>query len=341
VVAVNRQVAARVYRGTAVEAEHCADIAVVDNAANVTHYLGDPDAVYMTRSSIKPFQVLPLILSGGFDHFGFDRRHLAIMCSSHSGTDEHCQVVREVLERAGNTPDDLQCGSGWPLHFQFEGMRPPVHDDQYGPLRSDCSGKHAGFLALTRFLGEDVSDYLNPESRAQKMVKQSVAERCEFPAEQIATGIDGCSAPNFSMPLRYLAIGFKNLASGQAADAPTRTALQRVKEAMTGEPYLVAGRKRFCYDFMRSFPQDGVTKLGAESIQGVGLTDPPIGIAVKVADGGIRALGPICVHALKQLGLIRFDLSSSPLAAYESPEVLNARGLVTGRIVVDFRLRRA
>ena len=338
---MNRQPAARVYRGTAVEAEHCADIAVVDATGNLTHYLGDADAVYMTRSSIKPFQALPLILSGGFDHFGFDRRHLAIMCSSHSGTDEHCQVVREVLEKAGNTPDHLQCGSGWPLYFQFEGMKPPVHDNQYGPLRSDCSGKHAGFLALTRFLGEDISDYLNPESRAQQMVRQSVAERCEFSSEQMATGIDGCSAPNFSMPLRHLAIGFKNLANGQAADAPARAALQRVKEAMTGEPYLVAGRKRFCYDLMRSFPGNGVTKLGAESIQGVGFTDPSIGIAVKVADGGIRALGPICLHVLKQLGLISFALSSSLLAGYESPRVCNARGLVTGRIVVDFSLRKA
>ena len=333
--------AARVYRGTTVEAMHCADVAVVDADGKLTHCFGDPDAVYMTRSSIKPFQALPLILSGGFDHFKFERRHLAIMCSSHSGTDEHVAVVQEALAKAGNSQEDLQCGSGWPLYFQFEGMTPPVSDDKFGSLRSDCSGKHAGFLALARHLGEPVSEYLNPDSRAQQMVRRAVADVCEYPTEKIAIGIDGCSAPNFSLPMKNLAIGFKNLALARSSDEPMRQALARVFDAMTGEPYLVAGHKRFCYDFMSALSGNGVTKLGAEAIQGLGLTNPPIGIAVKVLDGAVRALGPICLHVLKQLGLIRFDLRASPLAVYESPEVRNARGLVTGRMVVDFQLKKA
>lgn len=338
---MNCEPAARVYRGVTEEAEHHADIAVVDANGKLTHYYGNPEAVYMTRSSIKPFQALPLILTGGFDHFKFERRHLAIMCSSHSGTDEHVAVVREALAKAGNSPGDLQCGSGWPLYFQFEGMTPPISDDQFGCLRSDCSGKHAGFLALARYLGEQTSEYLNPDSRAQQMIMQTVAEVCEYPVEKITIGVDGCSAPNFSLPVKNLAIGFKNLALAKSPDESVRQALARVFDAMTNEPYLVAGHKRFCYDFMRAFPGNGVTKLGAEAVQGVGFSDPPIGIAVKVLDGAVRALGPICLHVLEQLGLIRFDLSTSPLAVYESPEVRNARGLVTGRMVVDFRLEKA
>jgi L-asparaginase II len=338
---VSSEPAARVYRGVTVEAEHRADVAVVDAEGNLTHYIGDPEAVYMTRSSIKPFQALPLILSGGFDRFGFDRRHLAIMCSSHSGTDEHVAVVCEALAKAGNTPDDLLCGTGWPLYFQFEGMQPPVSDDQYGSLRSDCSGKHAGFLALARHLGVPTAEYLNPESRIHKMVKQALADVCECSSENMAVGIDGCSAPNFSMPVRNLAVGFKNLALARNADPAMRQALARVLDAMTTEPYLVAGRNRFCYDFMRSFPGRGVTKLGAESIQGLGLTDPPIGIAVKVTDGAIRALGPICLQVLRELGIVT-QLANLPfLQPYQTPVVRNARGLETGRIVVDFALRKA
>lgn len=333
--------AARVYRGVTVEAEHRADVAVVDADGNLTHYLGNPEAVYMTRSSLKPFQALPLILSGGFDRFGFDRRHLAVMCASHSGTDEHVSVVCEALAKAGNSPDDLRCGAGWPLYFQFEGMHPPVKDDQFGSLRSDCSGKHAGFLALARHLGEPTADYLNPDSRAQQMIRQTVARACEYPAERMALGIDGCSAPNFSLPVKQLAVGFKNLALARSADEALRDALGRVFDAMTGEPYLVAGRNRFCYDFMRSLPGRGVTKLGAESIQGLGLTDPKIGIAVKVTDGAIRALGPICLRVLRELGIIT-RLDRLPyLQPYETPVVRNARGTETGRIVVDFALRKA
>ncbi len=335
-----KEIAVRVYRGEAVEAEHCADIAVVDGSGRLTHYYGQPEAVYMARSAIKPFQVLPLILTGGLDRFGFSRQQLAIMCSSHSGTDEHCRVVRSCLETAGFSPDDLQCGADWPLYIQFENIF-PVNQDQYDPLRNDCSGKHAGFLALTRHLGEPVSDYLNPESKAQQLVKHSVADLCEYPIERMTTAIDGCSAPNFSLGLTNLAIGFRNLAGSRAPKPEVRAALKRVRDAMTSYPYLIAGHKRFCYDFMRAFAGKGVTKLGAESIQGIGFAEPILGIAVKVVDGGSRALGPICVHLLKQLGLAGGASDFSPLQPYESPPVRNARDLFTGRIVVDFELRKA
>ena len=141
--------------------------------------------------------------------------------------------------------------------------------------------------------------------------------------------------------MKNLAIGFKNLALAKASEETLRRALRRVFEAMTQEPYLVAGRNRFCYDFMRSLPGRGVTKLGAESIQGLGLVDPPIGISVKVTDGAIRALGPICLRVLKDLGIVT-NLERLPyLQPYESPVVRNARGIETGRMVVDFVLRKA
>ncbi len=330
----------QVIRGEAVEAIHHADIAVVDQSGQLTHYLGNPDTIYMARSALKPFQALPLIETGGFDHFGFSQRHLALMCSSHSGTDEHRDVARSILEQAGLSIADLQCGADWPLYIQFEDIF-PVAQDQFDPLRNDCSGKHAGFLALAKFLGEPLEAYLNPDSRIQKMIKESVAVCCEYPAESMRLGIDGCSAPNFSLPVRQLAVGFRNLATGSLSKKPTSEALQRVKEAMTGLPYLVAGHKRFCYDFMRSFGPNGVTKLGAESIQGIGFADPAIGIAVKVADGGGRALGPICVEVLKQLGLLDMTAGNELLGRYECPETRNARDIVTGRIVVDFRLKKA
>ena len=332
--------AARVYRGKALEAEHQAAIAVVDASGRLTHCLGDPEAVFMTRSSIKPFQALPLILTGGFDHFGFTEEHLAIMCASHSGDDLHRDVVMSCLAKSGSSPADLKCGSGRPLGMETRSEF-PLHGEEKDPTRSDCSGKHAGFLALTRFLGVPVEQYLDPESKGQLMVRRSVAERCEYPVEQINVGIDGCSAPNYSLPLRNLAIGFKNLVTLQAPEQPVRDALRRARDAMRRHPILVAGEGRLDYDFMRAFPGNAVSKIGAEAIQGIGFEDPPLGIAVKVLDGNPRALAPICVAILKQLGIIERMDNHPALVRWESPEVRNARGLVTGRIAVDFRLRAA
>lgn len=334
------EVVARVYRGEVVEAQHCADIAVVDAAGELTHYFGNPDAVYMTRSSVKPFQALPLIRTGAFARLGFSSEQLAIMCASHNGTDRHREVVQSNLWQAGNHPEDLQCGTHRPMGMELEGTYPTAGEDR-DPLRHNCSGKHSGFLALAGFLGEPLSDYLNPRSRTQQLVKEAVAEICQYPAGKIEVGIDGCSAPVFSLPVKHLAIGMKNLAIPQAQDAETRRALGLIKAAMTEHPYLVAGDKRFDYDLMRSFPGRAVSKIGAESIQAMGFAEPAMGICVKIIDGsGGRALAPVCVHVLKQLGIIRRFEDHMYLQGYACPEVRNCRNLLTGRIVVDFELKK-
>ncbi len=334
------EVAARVYRGEGIEAEHCAVIAVVNADGKLTHYYGDPETVYMTRSSVKPFQALPLILSGGLDRFGFSPRQLAIMCASHNGNDEHREVVQSNLDQAGTSADDLLCGTHLPIFMRLKGLYPDNGEDK-DVLRHNCSGKHSGFLALSKHLGAPLAEYLEPAGDPQQRIKQSVADRCEYPVEKIGVGIDGCSAPVFSMPMKNLAIGFKNLALGKADDAHVRAALDRVRSAMMEFPYLVAGEGRFDYDFMRSFPGNGVAKVGAESIQGMGFVQQGIGICVKVQDGGARALGPICVEVLKQLGLIGRIEDFPHLAPYGDPEIRNYRRIVTGRIEVDFDLRKA
>ncbi|MBD3258755.1 asparaginase [candidate division GN15 bacterium] len=334
--------AVRVLRGEIVEAEHEIIVAVIDGDGRLTHAVGDPDRVFMTRSSVKPFQVLPVITSGALDAFGFAAHQLAVMCASHNGTDEHRQVVASNLERIGLSAEQLQCGTHRPMFMEIEGTYPTAGEDR-DPVRHNCSGKHSGFLALAKHIGEPVERYLDPGSEVQQRVKQAVALMCEYPEERIEIGIDGCSAPVFSMSVRHLAIGFKNLAmrrGGAAGDPAVAKALERGWAAMTGYPHLVAGTGRFDYDLMRSMPGRVVSKLGAESIRGLAFNDPPLGICVKVRDGGMRALGPVCVHVLRQLGLIE-DFANYPhLQRYVEPAVRNARNIVTGRIVVDFNLDR-
>ena len=332
--------AALVHRGDGVEAVHCAAVAVVDRDGHLTHYLGDPAHPWMARSSVKPFQVLPLLLSGGFDRFDFDDRQLALMCASHNGTDEHRAVAASILAQAGNRPEDLQCGTHLPFFMRLSGEYPAGGEDR-DPLRHNCSGKHAGFLALARHLGEPVSEYLAPDGRVQRMVKQAVADLCRYPAEKMATGIDGCSAPVFALPLVNLAIGFMRLATGQADDSAVRTALDRVRAAMQAHPHLVSGEKRFDFDLMRALSGNIVCKIGAEAIEGIGLADPPIGVAVKVLDGGDRARPPVCVEVLRQLGIIDRPDTHPLLARHYRPIVRNNRDLEAGWIETVFRLKKA
>lgn len=334
------ELAARVYRGEVVEALHFATVAVLDKKGNLIYYLGDPDEDFMTRSVVKPFQAMPLILSGAADHFGFSPKQIAITCASHIGTDEHREVVLSNLKLAGNRPEDLQCGTHLPIYMTMHNLYPTGGEDK-DPLRHNCSGKHSGFLALAGYLGDDIALYLDPGSRTQQMVKKAVAEMCEYPPENIKVGIDGCSAPVFAVPIKNLALGFKKLASGEGRTPEYTAAARRIREAMTTHPVMVSGEGRLDYDIKRSFPGNAVCKIGAEAIEGIGFTDPPLGICVKILDGNQRALGPVCVEVFKQLGIIK-NIDDYPLLKrYINPEILNYRKLVTGNIVCDFKLRKA
>lgn len=334
---IDRTNSVKVYRGEFLEAVHEVSIAVVDAHGDLTHYLGDPSAIFMTRSSIKPFQLMPLFLSGAADKYGFGPEQLAIMCGSHNGSDQHVKVVRSNLERAGNKPEDLKCGTHWPIWMQADNVY-PTHGEDKDPVRHNCSGKHSGFLAQARFLGEDIGEYLSPQSKTQTLVRETIGSYCEFDLRTVKPGIDGCSAPNYPLPVRNLALGFKKLAGGEGIDTKVRSAATRIRDAVRAHPIMVSGEKRFDYDLMRSFPGNVVCKIGAEAIEAIGFSEPGIGICVKILDGNTRALGPVCVEVLKQLGLVK-DMSAVPyLKPHEKPIILNNRGLETGNIVVDFKL---
>lgn len=328
-----------VTRGSVVEAVHNISVAVVNHQGDLTHYVGNPDDFFMTRSSIKPFQLLPLILSGGADHFKFTSEQLAIMCGSHNGTDYHRDVVISNLKLAGNKPDMLQCGSHRPVWMEQENIF-PKNDEEKDPLRHNCSGKHSGFLALSKYLDEDVEEYLNPLGKVQKMVKDTVSEFCEYDLDEDFYGTDGCSAPNFPLPLINLARSFMRLASGKTT-SKFEKAVEVVREAMLSYPVLVSGEKRIDLALMNSLPNNLVCKIGAEALEGIGLREPAVGIAVKILDGNFRALEPVCIEVLRQLGIIENPEKCDGLKQFVQPEIRNVRNIITGKILVDFKLKSA
>ncbi|MFH1374045.1 MAG: asparaginase [bacterium] len=332
------EILARVYRGDAVEAVHYGAIAVVNGKGRLTHAVGDPHEPFMTRSSIKPFQLMPLLVSGAADHYGFTPRQLAVMCGSHTGGDDHHRVVSSNLGLADCGPENLRCGCHWPLGMQTDKKYPLDGEDQ-DPVRHNCSGKHSGFLALTRFFGDDVEEYLNPASRTQQMAKRILSDFCAYPVEKMPTGTDGCSAPNWPLPPYNLALGFMKLANRQADAGVSAEILSRIRGAMTTYPEMVSGEKRLDLDLARSFSPRLICKVGAESIEGIGLSDPPLGIAVKIYDGNQRALGAVCVSVLKQLGIIENIEGFPLLIRHKRPEIRNYRDFLTGHIETEFELR--
>jgi len=333
-----QQVLAETYRGNGIESVHYGSIVVVDHTGRILFYAGDPELRTFTRSSLKPFQAVPLLETGGFDHFGFDPKALAIMCGSHAGSPLHTAQVQETLRRIGLDESHLPCGTHPPLDYTAKNIL-PRREEVFTPIQLNCSGKHSGQLALAKFMGCDPRRYLDPDYDPQKLVKKTVSEICEIPETDMIPGIDGCSLPNYNFPIRNLALGFANIAAQKAHSEARANAFRRIIAAIQAHPILVSGEMRSDYLLMQALPNEIICKLGGEAVQGLAVLTKGWGVAVKIADGNSRALGPVVVETLRQLGILP-DSRLKYVEPIVEPPLFNNRNLLVGKIKAVFKLQK-
>ncbi|MCC2954409.1 asparaginase [Massilia sp. IC2-477] len=324
--------------GKVIENVHAGSIAVVDVRGRLLYAGGDPHYPTFTRSALKPFQALPFILSDGPARFGLSRDELALLCASYSGEDKHLEGVQSILNKIGLDPGHLECGCATPLFYEFTGEKPP-QDRSWTPLHHNCSGKHSGFLAWCRLHGAPTRGYVEPSHPLQGAIRSTLAEAVGMPAEHMPTGIDGCSAPNYAMPLSKLAHLYARLAQG-ARDPQLGGAMGQLCDAMTARPDLVSGTARTDLAWMTAGGGDWVAKIGADAVQAIGIRSAGLGIAIKIADGNPRALHPAVYGVLEQLGLLNEERRAL-LEPYRQPPIRNARGTVAGDIRTLFTLAPA
>lgn len=343
-------------RGPIVESIHYGSIAGCDSTGKLLFSVGDPDAVIYLRSSSKPFQILPLVELGGMEHFGLTDRELAVMCASHSGTDEHVRVIEGIQRKLGISPGDLLCGVHPPSDV-MTAERMFKNQETYTPLRHNCSGKHTGMLAQAILQGFTKEDYINPEHPLQRRVIRTFSEMTGVPVEQIILGVDGCSAPVFAIPLRAAAYAFARLADPSLLPEPRRSALSRIFRAMTANPDMVSGPDTFDTNLMITGRGRILTKGGAEGYQAAGILPangkPAYGITLKIIDGdlserdgktsriahegGGRARSTAMVEVLRELGILD-ETQLKELAPYLPRPQYNWRHIQVGEIRLAFKL---
>jgi L-asparaginase II len=326
-------------RGGIVESLHLGALAAVDSEGNLLASYGDPDLVTFPRSSMKPFQVLPFVERDGVEHFGLNDEELAIMCASHSGTDEHVRVLKSLHEKVGIGPGDLQCGVHWPtdretaLDMRTRGEEPTSY-------RHNCSGKHSGMLAHARLRGLSLENYLAPVHPVQQSIRETVAEMCGLHPDDMIFGIDGCSAPVYAMPLSSFAWATARLMDPVDLDTTTQLASQKVIRAMNAYPTMVAGPGQVDTVLMQVMQGKVISKGGAEGFQLLGIKpgalatgSKGIGICFKIADGDTnrRATHLILAEFLKALGF-GAEMDSQAYAPFNRPVIKNFRGIEVGRL---------
>jgi L-asparaginase II len=305
-------VAVRLERGGRVESEHRLAWRLADGSG-----AGSTIPVFL-RSAAKPLQALAAVRAGVLERLGLDDRHLAVACASHGGSPEHVARVAEILAADGLGSEALACGPLAPREPAAAAMLagPPRR------IHHNCSGKHALGLALCVVSGWPLEGYLDEAHPLQRAMAAAVSDALGVDA--LAHAIDGCGMPTYLAPLDALARAFGRLAGGDLGEAGARVAA-----AMRAHPALVAYPGAIDTELMAA--TDAVAKIGAEGIVAIGCPDRR-GLALKVADGAMRALDPAAVWAAREL--LGLDASGAALAALAEPAVLNSRGDAVGRLVM-------
>jgi L-asparaginase II len=256
-----------------------------------------------------------------------------MLCASHSGEPMHVEQVDQILGKAGVTYQRLQCGCHVPYYAEL-GAWPPPAPGSYDERNHNCSGKHSGFLAYCVQHGLPLETYLDPSHPLQQAVRVQVAQAVGLDEQQLAMGIDGCSAPNYAMPLAHLAGGFARLAG---SDGPAGESFGMLADAMTAHPDLVSGTGRNDQDFMRAGGGDWVTKVGAEGVQVVASRSRGQALALKIADGNKLALFAATIEALDQLGWLD-DTQRQALQPWRQASITSIKGVPVGERKAVFRL---
>jgi L-asparaginase II len=321
-----------VTRGDLVESVHRVAACVVDARGDILFRAGDVDVPVYLRSTAKPLIAAAAVQAGVREKFGLDAREIAVMAASHSGQPFQIDAVLSILTKIGLDPDALQCGAHLP-YDEASAQALLCAGSKPAAIHNNCSGKHAGILALCRAIAADPATYLEASNPAQQRILAFCARLSDDDPATWPTGVDGCGIPTYATSLRRAAHSFARLATLAGIDEREAGALRVVRDAMIAFPEYVAGAGQLDTELMKAGGGSILSKAGAEGLHGVAALAPGIGYVSKVLDGNARARAPSTLAVLAELGVIG-DRQADELARFVRPKVYNRAGCAVGEIRV-------
>ena len=324
-----------VTRGGAEESCHAVDVALCDADGAVLVGLGDVERQVFPRSAMKPLQAIAL--AEAWEGLTTERRltpaEFSLICGSHNGQPEHVAAVEGLLAKFGLEADLLSCGRQW------SGDRPTMVDqarslDHPGRIHNNCSGKHAGMLALSTIIGAEPQGYAAITHPVQQKILGVLEAMVGLDLMAYPHGIDGCGAPALSAPLGNWARGFALFSGGGELPAGRTAACARVRGGIAAAPRLIAGDRRLCTALAAGFGERISAKIGAEGVYACGFHDFGLGAMVKARDGNARAAEAAIAALIHALG---YDLPPE-VSELALPRLRNWAGDEVGEITVDVPL---
>jgi L-asparaginase II len=321
-------------RGRFIETEHSIIYAVVRNG-RVIDSAGNIKLNRAMRSSAKPIQALVCLETGAADAFKLTPAELSVIASSHNGTDLHTRTIRRILAKCGLSERNLQCGFDKPLEkpsyekMLREGRKP-------ARINHNCSGKHAGILASSKFMGWPLANYRSAKHPWNKRVRELISLFTDIPAPKVSYAIDGCGVPVIFTPVKESAIAFARYGTPDNLPEPIRNGARRIIAAVNRHPVHNSGRTRFLAHLYKAVPNRFIAKEGGQGVFCLGVLDRNMGLAVKILDGrnySYNPYEPAVLHLLQRHGLIK-PSELKALARFRRPPILNSRKETVGYLQV-------
>jgi len=265
-------------RGSYLESIHKVHAVVCDKKGRVLMCAGNPEYKSFIRSALKPFQAIPFVSSGASSKVNDPLKSIAIACGSHKGSTTHAREAFKILWNFDIDIDELKC---------------PCKKET--PLKHNCSGKHAAFLATCKKLGWPTDTYLKGDHPLQIEIFRIISDLLELPAADIYAERDDCGAPTLYLKLVDIAKLYSILSSSENAE------LEQISRAMIKHPKLISDNNFFDTEIIKSSLGQLISKGGAEGILCIAKSNEGLGLALKVEDGSKRAKHAVGLHLLKQL----------------------------------------
>jgi L-asparaginase II len=321
-----------VTRGKTVESEHHVDVAVCEGG-RLTARAGDPSLVTFLRSAAKPFQALPLVEEGGVRAFRLTDSELALCCASHNAEPRHVRAALSILRKAGLEEGDLACGPHPPMRAS-EAARMAARGEKPRAVHNNCSGKHAGMLALAVRMGWPTEGYQRPEHPVQRRMRATVSRWTGVPETDLRVGVDGCGVSTFALPVAAMALALSRFGTAAQDGDPGPAA---IVEAMANHPFMLAGTGRLCTELIEATGGRVIAKTGAEGVYCAMVPSEGLGLALKVEDGARRAADVALVGVLEALGLLGAG-ERKRLAPWRVAEIRNTRDERVGEVRAEVEL---
>ncbi len=302
------KVLVEVQRNNIVESRHRGWVAVCDKNGNLINGTHSSYPEFFVRSSLKPVQALPFLISGGLKEFKFGIKELAVIVSSHSGESIHTETVNHILTTVGLKEEHLKCGTHMPYNPEtardllISGQEPT-------PVFCNCSGKHSGMLAACLLNGWPLENYFEYTHPLQKEIRKHLGIILELNSDHLKWGIDGCGVPTYSFALDKLSRLYSKIVNPESLPVAYQEHFKLIREAFLTYPGMIAGKERVDTVIMESAPGKFISKIGGEAVLGFGLVKEKMALAIKIEDGANRPMLPVIVGSMENIGL---DINNLP-----------------------------